>query len=130
MPVHLKSIRVERPRQFGAVYLALSLWSGLGLEELWAQLLPSGKEHFAWSKMAAVPVAARFCEPSRELQIAEDWYRRTALCDLLQLGKEAVNKDRLYRSLDHLLALKRELEGHQSKRCGVFRRGIRTPFWG
>jgi len=27
--------------------------------------------------------------PSSELHIAEDWYRRTALCDLLQLGDEA-----------------------------------------
>jgi len=63
-------------------------------------------------------VTARFCEPSSELHIAEDWYRRTALCDLLQLGDEAVNKDRLYRGLDHLLAHKSALEAHLSKRCG------------
>ena len=68
--------------------------------------------------MAAVLVAARFCEPSSELHIAEDWYRRTALCDLLQLGDEEVNKDRLYRGLDHLLAHKAALEAHLSKRCG------------
>jgi hypothetical protein len=65
-----------------------------------------------------VLVAARFCEPSSELHIAEDWYRRTAHCDLLQLGDEEVNKDRLYRGLDHLLAHKMELEVHLSKRCG------------
>jgi hypothetical protein len=35
--------------------------------------------------MAAVLVAARLCEPSSELHIAEDWYRHTALSDLLQL---------------------------------------------
>src|SRR5438552_9697003 len=68
--------------------------------------------------MAAVLVAARFCEPSSELHIAEDWYRRTALCDLLQLDDEEVNKDRLYRGLDHLLAHKSALEAHLSKRCG------------
>jgi transposase len=68
--------------------------------------------------MAAVLVAARFCEPSSELHIAEDWYRRTALSDLLQLGDEEVNKDRLYRGLDHLLAHKAELEAHLSQRCG------------
>ena len=110
MPVHLKSIRIEHSRQFGDVYLALSLWRGLGLEELCERLLPSGKEHIAWSKMAAVLIAARFCEPSSELHIAEDWYRRTALCDLLQLGEAEVNKDRLYRGLDHLLAHKSALE--------------------
>jgi hypothetical protein len=41
---------------------------------------------------------AKLCEPSSELHIAEDWYRRTALCDLLRLGDEEVTKDRLYRA--------------------------------
>jgi transposase len=118
VPVQLKGIRIERPRQFGDVYLALALWRGTGLEALCEQLLPIGKERIAWSKMAAVLVAARFCEPSSELHIAEDWYRRTALSDLLQLGDEEVNKDRLYRALDHLLAYKAELEAHLSQRCG------------
>jgi transposase len=118
VPVRLKSIRIERSRQFGDVYLALALWRATGLEELCKQLLPAGQERIAWAKMAAVLVAARFCEPSSELHIAEDWYRRTALCDLLQLGDEEVNKDRLYRGLDHLLAHKASLEAHLSKRCG------------
>src|SRR6266516_7549082 len=117
-PVRLKGIRIERPRQFGDVYLALALWRGTGLEELCERLLPVGRERISWSKMAAVLVAARFCEPSSELHIAEDWYRRTALCDLLQLGDEEVNKDRLYRALDHLLEHKAALEAHLSQRCG------------
>src|SRR6516165_6748238 len=118
VPVRLKGIRIERSRQFGDVYLALALWRGTGLEDLCERLLPIGKERIVWAKMAAVLVAARFCEPSSELHIAEDWYRRTALCDLLQLGGEEVSKDRLYRGLDHLLAHKAELEAHLSKRCG------------
>src|SRR5437660_1317102 len=118
VPVRLKGIRIERSRQFGDVYLALALWRGVGLEELCERLLPIGKERIAWAKMAAVLVAARFCEPSSELHIAEDWYRRTALSDLLQLGDEEVNKDRLYRGLDHLLAHKAALEVHLSQRCG------------
>jgi transposase len=118
VPVRLKGICVERSRQFGDVYLALALWRGVGLEELCKQLLAMGQERIAWAKMAAVLVTARFCAPSSELHIAEDWYRRTALCDLLQLGDEEVNKDRLYRALDHLLAHKAALEVHLSKRCG------------
>ena len=118
VPVRLKGIRIERSRQFGDVYLALALWRGTGLEEQCRQLLPVGLERIAWAKMAAVLVTARFCEPSSELHIAEDWYRRTALCDLLQLGDEEVTKDRLYRALDHLLAHKAALEAHLSKRCG------------
>jgi transposase len=58
------------------------------------------------------------CEPSSELHIAEDWYRRTALSDLLQLDEAQVNKDRLYRALDELLVHKAALEAHLSKRCG------------
>src|ERR1700751_4801019 len=118
VPVRLKGIRVERSRVFGDVYLALALWRGMGLEELCERLLPAGQERVSWAKMAAVLVAARFCDPSSELHIAEDWYRRTALSDLLQLGDEEVNKDRLYRGLDHLLAHKAELEAHLSQRCG------------
>src|SRR5271166_5510734 len=117
-PVRLKSVRIERSRQFGDVYLALCLWRGVGLEELCRRLLPMGQERVAWAKMAAVLVTARLCEPSSELHIAEDWYRRTALCDLLQLGNEEVNKDRLYRALDRLLAHKAALEAHLSARCG------------
>jgi transposase len=118
VPVRLKGIRVERSRVFGDVYLALALWRGVGLEELCERLLPAGQERISWAKMAAVLVAARFCEPSSELHIAEDWYRRTALCDLLQLGDEEVNKDRLYRGLDRLLVHKAALEAYLSQRCG------------
>jgi transposase len=118
LPVRLKGIRVERSCRFGDVYLALALWRGTGLEHVCEQLLPNGKERIAWAKMAAVLVTARLCEPSSELHIAEDWYRRTALADLLQLADEEINKDRLYRALDHLLAHKSALEAHLSKRCG------------
>ena len=118
VPVRVKGIRIERSRQFGDVYLALALWRGTGLAQLCEQLLPAGKEQVAWEKMAAVLVAARLCEPSSELHIAEDWYRRTALVDLLQLEEAQVNKDRLYRALDELLEHKAALEAHLSRRCG------------
>jgi hypothetical protein len=113
-----KGIRIERPRRFGDVYLALALWRGTGLAELCERLLPAGKERISWAKMAAVLVAARLCEPSSKLHIAEDWYRRTALSDLLQLEDDQVNKDRLYRALDHLILHKEALEAHLSRRCG------------
>jgi transposase len=118
VPVRLKNIRIERSRQFGDVYLALALWRGTGLAELCERLLPSGKERVAWEKMVAILVTARLCQPASELHIAEDWYRRTALGDLLQLEDEQVNKDRLYRALDQLLVHKATLESHLSRRCG------------
>jgi len=118
VPVRLKGIGIERSRRFGDVYLALALWRGIGLEAVCERLLPAGQERIAWSKMAAILVAARFCEPSSELHIAEDWYRRTALEDLLALPASLVNDDRLYRALDRLLPHKRVVEQHLVARLG------------
>jgi transposase len=118
VPVRLKGIRIERSRQFGDVYLALALWRGVGLAALCEKLLPAGKERVAWEKIAAVLVAARLCAPSSELHIAEDWYRRTALPDLLQLDHVHLNKDRLYRALDRLVVHKAAIEAHLLRRAG------------
>jgi len=68
--------------------------------------------------MAAVLVLARFCEPSSELHIAEDWFRRTALGDLLGIADDKVNDDRLYRALDRVLPQKVLLEFHLKQRLG------------
>lgn len=118
LAVHLKGVRVEHGRQFGNVYLALTLWRACRLDEFCRAHIPGGKEEVPWEKIVAVLVAARLCEPSSELHIAEDWYRRTALPDLLQLNESLVNKDRLYRALDALLPHKAALEAHLSKRHG------------
>jgi transposase len=61
---------------------------------------------------------ARLCEPSSELHVAEDWYRRTALEDLLGLPAPLVNDDRCYRALDRLLPHKPALEQHLVARLG------------
>jgi transposase len=116
--VQLRRIRLERGRRFGDVWLAWKLWQALRLGELCAEVLPEGREEVPWAVMAAVLVVARLCEPSSELHIAEDWYRTTALEDLLGLPSEKVNDDRLYRALDRLLPHKTEIERHLVKRLG------------
>jgi transposase len=118
VPVRLRRIRLERGRTFGDVWLGWTLWRALRLDEVLAHLLPEGREAVPWATMAAVLVLARLCEPSSELHIAEDWYRRTALEDLLALPAARVNDDRLYRALDQLLAHKRALEQHLVARLG------------
>ncbi len=118
VPIQLKRIRLERGRTFGDVWLAWTLWRALRLDERLEPLLPAGREAVPWATMAAVLVLARLCEPSSELHIAEDWYRRTALEDLLALPAPLVNDDRLYRALDRLLPRKRELEQHLVQRLG------------
>ena len=119
VPVRLRRIRLERGRTFGDVWLGWTLWRALRLDAVLAHLLPEGREAVPWATMAAVLVLARLCEPSSELHIAEDWYRRTALEDLLALPAARVNDDRLYRALDKLLPHKRALEQHLVARLGA-----------
>ena len=46
--VNLSGVRVKRVRDFGEVYLALSLWRRLGLDELLAGLIEPGREAVEW----------------------------------------------------------------------------------
>jgi len=116
--VRLDRVRVERGRAFGAVWLAWQLWRALHLDELCTERLPPGREAVPWAQMAAVLVVARLCEPASELHIAEQWYRQTALEDLLGVPSALVNDDRLYRALDQLLPHKTALERHLVQRLG------------
>src|SRR5215467_4398792 len=75
---------------------------------------------YIWHSLYGAGPGWRICASGccRSARSASPWYRRTALADLLQLADEEVNKDRLYRALDHLLLHKPALEAHLSKRCG------------
>jgi hypothetical protein len=116
--VRLDRVRLERTRRFGDVWLSWTLWRALDLDRLCAELMVEGRAEIPWPTVAAVLVMSRLCEPSSELHIAEDFYRTTALEDLLGLPCEQVNDDRLYRALDRLLPHKRAIEEHLQKRLG------------
>ena len=114
--VNVRQVRVEHTRDFGDVYLGLVLWRALGLDDLFDRLLPKGREDVPWPIVAAILVLSRFCEPRSELHIAQMWYRRTALSDLLGVPIERVGKDRLYRAHHRLLPHKEEIEKHLKQR--------------
>lgn len=116
--VDTAGMRVERQRHFGEVYLALSLWRRLKLDAFFDAAMESGREEIPWETMACILVLSRFCAPSSELQIADFWYGKTALDDLLGVTPEKVNDDRLYRALDALLPHKDGLFGHFQKVYG------------
>jgi transposase len=118
MLVRLGRVRLERVRDFGDVWLAWGLWRMLGLDSLLEGLIEPGREDVGWATVAAILVMARFCEPSSELHIADTWYRRTALDDLLGVEPEKVHTSRLYAGLDQLLPHKEALEKHLRARLG------------
>lgn len=116
--VNVGGVSVERMRHFGDAYLGLLLWNRLGLADFCKKTIPAGREDVPWPVMAVLLVLARFCAPSSELQIAESWYDKTALDDLLGVPCNKVNDDRLYRALDALLPHKDELCNHLQQRYG------------
>lgn len=116
--VNAAAVRVENCRQFGGPWLALELIRKLGLYDFLKRMLPSGNEDVPWSLTALILIIARLCEPSSELQIAEHFYRQTALPELLGVAIQKVDDNRLYRGLDHLLPHKRELEAFLKNRLG------------
>jgi transposase len=116
--VNVKALRVERLRRFGDVYLGLALWRRLGLDAFFHEAMAPGREEISWATMACILTLARLCAPSSELQIADFWYAKTALDDLLGVAPEKVNEQRLYRGLDALLPHKDALFAHFQKTYG------------
>lgn len=114
--VDLRGVRVERVRDFGQVYLALSLWRRLGLHTLLGELIEPGAEQVPWELTACILTLARFCGQKSELEVAQRWYADSALEDLLGVPFPRVNDARLYRGLDVLHAHKDALCQHLQAR--------------
>jgi transposase len=117
--VCLDQLRLERSRVFGVVWLGWTLWRALELDRVCEEVLAHGRESVPWPLMASILAIARLCEPSSELHLAEDWYRRTALEDVLGVAAKVINEDRLYRALDQLLPQKAAIEQHLVQRLGT-----------
>jgi len=116
--VRLDQVRVERGRAFGDVWLGYTLWRALKLDALCAELMPKGREAVPWAAVVEILAIARLCEPSSELHVAEDWFRKTALQDMLGVPSEHLDDNRLYRALDVLLPHKAAFEKHIKQRYG------------
>jgi len=114
--VNVRQVQVENPREFGSVYLGVILWKRLKLDDIFEKLQEEGREEISWADMFCVLTIARFCKPSSELAIAESWYEKTALEDLLGIAAEKVNDDRLYRGLDEILPHKDQVCKHLQDR--------------
>jgi hypothetical protein len=116
--VDTTGVRVENCRQFGGPWLALQLIEQLRLDEFLTKQLPQGRERVPWSLTAMILVIARLLDPSSELHIAEQWYHKTSLPELLRVSADCVDDNRLYRGLDALLPHKNALEAHLKNRLG------------
>jgi transposase len=107
--VYLKHFRIERPRQWGACWVALTVWNLLKLSEFWSRRLPPSREGTRWLNVLITLVIYRLLDPGSEWRLHRQWYEQSALGDLLGEDFGLVAKDNLYRCLDRLVKHREEL---------------------
>jgi hypothetical protein len=114
--VRLSDMRLRRPRQWGACWLACHLWDQLELDEFWSARLAASREGTRWLNVLKTLVGYRLIDPGSEWRLHRHWYERSAMGDLLGEDFALVGKNNLYRCLDKLLTHKQDLFGFLQQR--------------
>lgn len=107
--VHVNQMRLERPRQWGACWMALQLWDQLRLDHYWAEKLPPSREGTRWLNVLKILVSYRLIQPGSEWRLHREWYGKSAVGNLLGEEGEVIPYQNLYRCLDKLLEHKEGL---------------------
>jgi hypothetical protein len=110
--LRLAQLRLERPRQWGACWLALKLWQQLGLDEFWAARLAPSRKGTRFDQVLLVLVAYRLLSPGSEWRLHRHWFERSALGDLLGADSALADIHTLYACHDRLLEHKEALFDH------------------
>ena len=110
--LQLSQVRLRRPRQWGACWLALMLWRELGLDRFWAGRLGPSRKGTRWDQVLFVLVAYRLIAPGSEWRLHREWFEGSALADLLgeDAGLSQIHK--LYRCHDRLIEHKQAVFDH------------------
>src|ERR1700744_5805718 len=95
--VRLSELRLRRPRQWGACWLALMLWRELQLDQFWSKRLGVSRKGTRWDQVLFVLVAYRLLSPGSEWRLHREWFRRSALADLLGEDAGLAEIHKLYR---------------------------------
>jgi hypothetical protein len=107
--VRLNGLRLRRPRQWGACWLACDLWDQLRLNDFWLPRLPASRQGTRWLNVLKTLVSYRLIDPGSEWRLHRQWYEQSAMADLLGEDFTLAGKDNLYRCLDKLLTHKTDL---------------------
>jgi hypothetical protein len=112
LSVRLSALRLERPRQWGACWLADSLWRELHLDTFFAERLGCSREDTDWEKVLRALTIYRLISPGSEWRLHRHWFATTALPDLLEADASLAQPATLYRCHDRLLEHKEALFAH------------------
>jgi len=108
----LAQLRLERPRQWGACWLALKLWQQLGLDEFWSARLAPSRKGTRFDQVLWMLVAYRLLSPGAEWRLHRHWFEHSALGDLLGADAALADIHTLYACHDRLLEHKEALFDH------------------
>jgi hypothetical protein len=106
--LRLSDLSLRRPRQWGSCWLACHLWDRLRLDQFWGEKLSSGRKGDNWLNVLKTLVSYRLISPGSEWRLHREWYRNSAMADLLGEDESLAQKDKLYRCLDRIVEHKRD----------------------
>jgi hypothetical protein len=114
--LRLSDMRLCRPRQWGACWLAGQLWQELQLDQFWAGRLPPSRKGTRWDQILQVLVSYRLIAPGSEWKLHREWFGNSAMADLLGADFGLAEAHKLYACHDVLLAHKEALFSHLTTR--------------
>jgi len=114
--IRCSQMRLEHPRQWGACWLGCELWKQLALESFWLQRLPPSRKGTRWDLILQTLVLYRFIAPGAEWRLHREWFRHSAVADLLGGDFSLAEIHKLYACHDLLLAHKDALFEHLRQR--------------
>jgi hypothetical protein len=110
--LRLSAMRLCRPRQWGACWLAGQLWQALQLDRFWADRLPPSRKSTRWDQVLQVLVCYRLIAPGSEWKLHREWFGKSAMADLLGADFGLAESHKLYACHDLLLQHKDALFSH------------------
>jgi len=110
--VRLSDLKLHRPRQWGACWLAGQLWRDLALDRFWADRLPASRKGTRWDQILQVLVSYRLIAPGSEWKLHRDWFGKSAMADVLGADFGLAQAHKLYACHDRLLEHKEALFSH------------------
>src|ERR1700719_1012368 len=110
--LRLSDMRLCRPRQWGACWLAGQLWQALQLDHFWGDRLAPSRKGTRWDQVLQVLVSYRLIAPGSEWKLHRDWFGRSAMADLLGADFGLADSHKLYACHDLLLQHKEALFSH------------------
>jgi len=114
--LRLSEMRLCRPRQWGACWLAGQLWQALQLDRFWADRLAPSRKGTRWDQVLQVLVAYRLIAPGSEWKLHREWFANSAMADLLGADFALAEAHKLYACHDRLLQHKDALFAHLTAR--------------